>query len=68
MSSTSRRAKDRNSTLDGYTASTDDAAIASGTIGGIAYSAYLSNDSVDGVSNVTDSNKKVMLTTVATKI
>ena len=59
--------KGQNSTLDGYTASTDDAAIASGTIGGIAYSAYLSNDSIDGVSSVTDSNKRVMLTTVATK-
>jgi len=59
--------KGQNNTLDGYTASTDDTAIASGTIGGIAYSAYMSNDSADGVSNQTDSNKKVMLTTVATK-
>ena len=59
--------KGQNNTLDGYTASTDDTAIASGTIGGIAYSAYMSNDSADGVSNQTDSNKKVMLTTVAIK-
>jgi len=59
--------KGNNNNLDGYTASTDDAPIASGTIGGIAYSAYLSNDAADGVSNQTDSNKKVMLTTVATK-
>jgi Tfp pilus assembly protein PilX len=59
--------KGQNNTLDGYTASTDDTAIASGTIGGITYSAYLSNDSADGVTSETDSNKKVMITTVATK-
>lgn len=59
--------KGNNGTLDGYTATTDDTPIATGTIGGIAYSAYLTNDSGDGVSNQTDSNKKVMLTTVATK-
>jgi Tfp pilus assembly protein PilX len=59
--------KGQNNTLDGYTSSTDDAAIASGTIGGIAYSTYLTNDSLDGVSSETDTNKKVMLTTVATK-
>jgi Tfp pilus assembly protein PilX len=65
LSSSAR--KGQNNALDGYTASTDDTAIASGTIGGIAYSAYMSNDSADGVSNQTDSNKKVMLTTVAIK-
>jgi Tfp pilus assembly protein PilX len=59
--------KGNNGTLDGYTATTDDTPIATGTIGGIAYSAYVSNDAADGVSNQTDSNKKVMLTTVATK-
>lgn len=59
--------KGLNLTLDGYTATSDDTPIATGTIGGIAYSAYLSNDSLDGVSSETDSNKKVMLTTVATK-
>lgn len=59
--------KGNNNSLDGYTASTDDTPIATGTIGGIAYSTYLSNDAADGVSNVTDSNKKVMLTTLATK-
>jgi len=59
--------KGNNNILDGYSASTDDTPIASGSIGGIAYSAYLSNDAADGVSNQTDSNKKVMLTTVATK-
>lgn len=59
--------KGQNHTLDGYTATTDDDPIASGTINGVAYSTYLSNDSLDGVSYETDSNKKVMLTTVATK-
>jgi Tfp pilus assembly protein PilX len=56
-----------NSTLDGYTATTDDQALATGTIDGTTYSAYLTNDSLDGTSNETDSNKKVMITTVATK-
>jgi len=59
--------KGANGTLDGYTATTDDEAIATGTINGIAYSAYVTNDSLDGTSNVTDSNKQVMITTVATK-
>lgn len=59
--------KGANSTLDGYSATTDDQAIAAGTINGIAYSAYVTNDSIDGTSNQIDSNKKVMITTVATK-
>jgi Tfp pilus assembly protein PilX len=59
--------KGQNSALDGYSATTDDTPIASGTIGGVAYSAYLSNDSVDGVFSETDSNKRVMITTIATK-
>ena len=59
--------KGGNGILDGYTTTTDDTPITTGTMGGVAYSAYLSNDSVDGVSNQTDSNKKVMLTTIATK-
>jgi Tfp pilus assembly protein PilX len=59
--------KGQNGTLDGYTSATDDIPLATGTIGGIAYSAYLTNDSTDGVSNESDSNKRVMLTTIATK-
>ena len=39
--------KGQNSTLDGYTATTDDQALATGTIDGITYSAYLTNDSLD---------------------
>src|SRR4029453_11284318 len=34
----------QNGTLDGYASTTDDVPIATGTIGGLAYSAYLSND------------------------
>jgi hypothetical protein len=33
---------------------------------GYSYSAYLTNDSTDGASNTTDSNSKVMITSVAT--
>jgi Tfp pilus assembly protein PilX len=59
-----------NSVLNGYSTSTDDVALASGTVGtapGTAsYVAYLTNDSSDGVSNVVDSNKKVVITSVAT--
>ena len=59
-----------NSVLNGYSTSTDDVALASGTVGtapGTAsYVAYLTNDSTDGVSNVVDSNKKVVITSVAT--
>jgi Tfp pilus assembly protein PilX len=61
--------KGANSTLDGYTATTDDQAIATGTINGITYSAYLTNDNVapDTTSSETDTNKQVMITTVASK-
>jgi Tfp pilus assembly protein PilX len=59
-----------NLALDGYSATTDDVALASGTVGtapGTAsYVAYLTNDSSDGVSSVVDSNKKVVITSVAT--
>lgn len=59
-----------NLVLNGYSATTDDVAMASGTIGtapGTAsYVAYLTNDSAEGASNVVDSNKKVIITSVAT--
>jgi Tfp pilus assembly protein PilX len=56
-----------NSVLNGYTASTDDSPIASSTlVSGYTYSAYLTNDSTDGASSTTDSNSKVVLTSVAT--
>jgi len=59
--------KGQNSSLDGYGPSTDDQPLATGTMNGITYAAYLTNDSLEGTSNETDSNKKVMITTVATR-
>jgi hypothetical protein len=53
-------------TLDGYTPTTDDQPIAAGTMNLVSYSAYLTNDSVDGISNTADSNGRVMITSVAT--
>ena len=53
-------------TLDGYTPTTDDQPIAAGTINLVSYRVYLTNDSVDGISNGTDSNGRVMITSVAT--
>jgi hypothetical protein len=54
--------------LNGYSVSTDDSPVASSSslMSGYSYSAYLTNDSTDGVSNTTDSNSKVMITSVAT--
>ena len=52
-------------TLDGYTPTTDDQPIAAGTLNLVSYSAYLTNDSVDGISNTTDSNSRVLITSVA---
>src|SRR5688572_26878939 len=54
-----------NTTLDGYTPSTDDQPIASGTLNLVSYSAYLTNDSADGISNTADTNGRVMITSVA---
>lgn len=58
--------KGANGALDGYSTTTDDQAIASGTMNGVSYAAYLTNDAVDGSSNTTDSNGKVLITSVAT--
>lgn len=58
--------KGANGVLNGYSSTTDDQAIASGTLNGISYSAYLTNDVADGTSNTTDVNGKVLLTSVAT--
>jgi len=55
-----------NHVLDGNITPTDDQSIASGTMNGISYAAYLTNDSSDGTANTTDNNGKVMITTVAT--
>jgi Tfp pilus assembly protein PilX len=55
-----------NNALDGYTPTTDDVPIVTGTLNRVSYSAYLTNDFADGISNTTDSNHKVMITSVAT--
>src|SRR5215470_13206511 len=63
LNSTAR--KGANGSLDGYSAATDDVPLATGTLNNVTYNAYLSNDSADGANNTTDSNGKVMITSVA---
>jgi Tfp pilus assembly protein PilX len=61
-----------NAILNGYSATTDDVALASGTFGSayssVSYVAYLTNDAGEGlgVSSVVDTNNKVLITSVAT--
>src|SRR5258706_7185124 len=59
-----------NAVLNGYTSTTDDVPMATGTmnVGGktYTYNAYLTNDSTDGASSTTDSNGRVTITSVAT--
>lgn len=59
-----------NGVLDGYTPTTDDVALASGTIGSgggsASYVAYLTNDAGDGHTNTTDTNNRVRIVSVAT--
>jgi hypothetical protein len=59
-----------NSVLNGYTSTTDDVPMATGTmsVGGktYTYNAYLTNDSTDGASSTTDSNGRAVITAVAT--
>lgn len=57
-----------NAALDGYTSSTDDVSLASSStlVNGYSYTAYLTNDSSEGSSSTTDSNGKVVITSVAT--
>ncbi|HZD41329.1 MAG TPA: hypothetical protein VE131_11440 [Terriglobales bacterium] len=60
-----------NSTLNGYSASTDDVPIvlpSPSTMNGVSYVVYLTNDPQDsgGIYSTTDTNKKAMLTAVAT--
>ncbi|HWP23051.1 MAG TPA: hypothetical protein VNM15_02545 [Candidatus Binatia bacterium] len=58
-----------NGALDGYnpSGSTDDLPLASSNslLQGYTYTAYLTNDSVEGASNTTDANGKVVITSVA---
>ena len=55
-----------NGLLEGYVAGTDDESIASGSLIEGSYTVYLTNDSDDGIFNLTDTNKTVTLTSVAT--
>ena len=56
-----------NGILDGYASGTDDVPlISAGSLGNGSYTVYLTNDSVDGSQNQTDSNKTVTITSVAT--
>ena len=53
--------------LDGYVAGTDDVPlINSGSLTEGSYTVYLTNDSDDGIFNLTDTNRTVNLTSVAT--
>ena len=56
-----------NGLLDGYVAGTDDVPlINSGSLTEGSYTVYLTNDSDDGLFNLTDTNQTVTLTSVAT--
>jgi len=56
-----------NSVLNGYAPGTDDTALASGSLNGSSYVAYLTNDADDyGQYSTTDANSKVLITSVAT--
>ena len=59
-----------NGVLNGYTTTTDDVAMATGTMSvagkTYTYNAYLNNDSTDGASSTTDSNAQAVITSVAT--
>jgi Tfp pilus assembly protein PilX len=63
LNSTTR--KGANATLDGYSTVTDDVPLTTGTLNNVTYNTYLSNDSADGANSTTDSNGKVMITSVA---
>ena len=57
-----------NGVLNGYTSSTDDSPIATSStlVSGYTFNVYLTNDSTEGTNNSTDSDGKVVLTSVAT--
>jgi Tfp pilus assembly protein PilX len=48
------------------TGSGDDLKVASSVLNGVSYNAYVTNDSVDGSTNKTDSNGKAVITSTAT--
>ncbi len=59
-----------NAVLNGYSTTTDDSALATGTMTidgkSYAYNAYLTNDATDGASSTTDSNGIAVITSVVT--
>jgi len=57
-----------NGVLNAYPTTVDDTAITSSSslVSGYTYNAYLTNDSSEGASSTTDSNGKVVITSVAT--
>jgi Tfp pilus assembly protein PilX len=66
LNSTTR--KGANGALNGYTITTDDAPLANGTMNNVTYAAYLTNDNLNGDTylSTTDTNGKVLITSVAT--
>jgi Tfp pilus assembly protein PilX len=59
--------KGPNNVLNGYASNSDDVALASGSLNGATYVAYLTNDPLDsnGQYSTTDANDKVLITSVA---
>lgn len=56
-----------NGVLDGYAnGTTDDTPLVNRTLGDGSYTVYLSNDTVDGSTNLVDTNDRVILTAVST--
>jgi Tfp pilus assembly protein PilX len=60
--------KGANGALNGYTTTTDDTLLANGTMNNVTYAAYLTNDNLNGDTylSTTDTNGKVLITSVAT--
>ncbi len=55
-----------NTTLEGYTGIDDVPIVNTTNLGNGAYTVYLTNDLIDDYTNLTDSNNKVCLTSIAT--
>jgi hypothetical protein len=55
-----------NTTLEGYTGIDDVPIVDTTNLGNGAYTVYLTNDLIDGYTNLTDSNNRVCLTSIAT--
>jgi hypothetical protein len=55
-----------NMTLEGYTGDDDVPIVDTTNLGNGAYTVYLTNDLIDGYTNLTDNNNRVSLTSIAT--